>query len=261
MSGTASGTRAVINLLTLGVVVVFNGLAGAGTLSGTSIGEVAERYPSYFLPAGYVFGIWGVIYLLLAAFVVFQLLPAGRRSPSAQRLGWYWVLNGALNVAWLLSFSFEQFWLAFVLMLGLLLNLVAIHARIRPRGVRLSMVEVALVELPFAVYLAWISVATISNVSQLLGYLNWEGLGISGPVWAVTMMGMATLLAGVLETRRGIVAFGLVVAWALWGIGVRYSHVPSILTAATVLAPVCLVLGVLGLAVRVRQRRVLDEAA
>lgn len=246
--------RVVVNVVTLVAVLVVNGLAGAGTLSGRSIGEVANRYPSYFLPAGYVFGIWGLIYVLLAAFVVFQALPGNRADPAAVRIGWAWALNGALNVAWLFAFSFERFGLSMLLMLGLLANLIVTHARIRPAGLRLTRAQIILVELPFAVYLAWISVATIANASQWLGIVGWDGFGISGVTWAVVLMTMAAGLAAAIETKRGAVVFGLVVAWALWGIGVRYQDVSSILNAARLLAPACLALGILGLVVRVRMR-------
>ena len=79
-----------LNLAVLVLVLWLNGLAGSGGLSGESIGLIANRYPSWFLPANYVFGIWSLIYLGLTAFTVFQLLPGERSNPAVTAIGWWW---------------------------------------------------------------------------------------------------------------------------------------------------------------------------
>ncbi|MEZ4703156.1 MAG: hypothetical protein R2834_22705 [Rhodothermales bacterium] len=226
--------RAILNGLMLVLVLVVNGMAGSGALSGRSIGDIAVDYPTYFLPAGYVFSIWGLIYLLLTGFVVYQATPAGRSDPSVGRVGTSWLINGALNMAWLVAFSYGQFVLAWVVMLGLLLSLLWIEINVS--GQAEGPIARWLVALPFQVYLAWVSVATIANTSQLLRYLGWDG----GAFWSVIMMAVATALALAMLVRRSAFVFPLVVAWALAGIAIRYAAVPLLVYAAWGFVAVCL---------------------
>jgi len=214
-------TRQITGVLTFVLVVVLNGLAGSGGLGGESIGVIANRYSSAFLPADYVFGIWGLIYLGLLAFTLDQALPSRRDAPVLRRLGYLWPVNGLLNVAWITAFSFGRFVLAMVVMLGLLANLVAIHLRIGPR-VRLGRRDRLLVALPFDVYLSWISVAVIANTFQLATVFGWGGFGVDGTVWSAIMMVVAMGLAAFMALHEGVLAFPLVLAWALVGIAVRF---------------------------------------
>ena len=244
--------RSLANALTLVGVLVVNGMAGAGTLSGESIGVLANRYASYLLPAGYVFGIWSLIYLALLVFVGDQLLPGRRDAPVVERVGWGWVINGVLNVAWVVLFSFGLFGAALVVMVLLLVDLVVLHVRITEGPEPLGLRDRLVVRWPFDLYLAWISVALIANTAQYLTYLDWGGWGISGEVWSVVMMGVATALGGVMALRRRAWIFPLVVAWAVWGIGVRYVDLPLLRSGAIAFAAVSIVLAVAGLRVRHR---------
>ncbi|MDH3208175.1 MAG: tryptophan-rich sensory protein, partial [Gemmatimonadota bacterium] len=169
--------RQAAGVVTFIMVIVLNGLAGSGQLSGESIGTIANRYPTAFLPADYVFGIWGLIYLALMFFCIDQALPSRRVDPLLRRLGYLWPVNGALNVAWIAAFSFSRFLLAMLVMLALLANLVAIHLRIG-NSADLSWRDALVVALPFGLYLSWISVAVIANTFQLATVLAWGGFGI-----------------------------------------------------------------------------------
>ena len=212
----------VANLLAFPIVLTLNALAGSGALSGRSIGEIANAYPTYFLPADYVFGIWSIIYAGLAAFVVYQARPGWRDGEAVRRLGTGWLANAALNVAWLSAFSFGRYLTAWLLMIALLGNLVWIHERIGIGRSPLSLRDRLLVATPFSIYLAWISVALIANTSQLVAVVGWNGFGIDGRVWAALMITVGTGLSATMAARRSSWAFPLVFAWAFIGIAVRY---------------------------------------
>jgi benzodiazapine receptor len=236
----------IANALMLGLVLWLNGLAGSGALSGQSIGVIANQYPSYFLPANWVFGIWSLIYLWLMVFVVAQLLPFGRDSHALARIGYGWLLNGALNGAWVVTFSFGRFVEAWAIMIALLLNLIWLHERIGVGRVELSGRDRALVAWPFSLYLAWISVALIANTFQLVTYLGWDGFGIPGPVWSSIMIGVGTLLAALMVARRSNWIFPLVFSWAFLGIADRYADITLISVSAygaTIVAFAVLVVG------------------
>jgi len=222
----------IVNVATLALVLVANGLGGSGALSGESIGMVANRYPSYFLPAGWVFGIWSLIYLWLTGFVVWQALPAQRRSGFVDRVGPWWLLNGVLNIGWVVAFSFSRFGIAMALIIGLLVSLVMLNDQIGTHRSDLSAGDRLFGSYPFDLYLAWVSVAVIANASQYLTYLGWGGWGIPGRIWSVIMMTVATALGLAMVSRRGVWLFPFVVGWALVGIGDRYAGDPLLVRAA-----------------------------
>ena len=215
--------RQIAGVLTFAVVLWLNSLAGAGGLSGDSIGVIANRYSSAFLPADYVFGIWGLIYLGLFAFTVFQALPRQRTNPLLRRLGWLWPANGLLNIAWIVTFSFSRFGAAMIVMLILLSSLVAIHVRV---GIEddLGWRERAFIAAPFAIYLAWISVAFVANSFQYVTYLDLDVSLGNGPAWSAAMMLATTALAAFMAWRRRVWLYPIVVAWALAGIAVRFAE-------------------------------------
>jgi benzodiazapine receptor len=238
----------IANLAVLGLVLWLNALAGSGGLSGESIGLIANRYTSWFLPANYVFGIWSLIYLWLIAFGVYQVLPGQRTSSALGRLHIGWVTNGALNIAWIVAFSFSRFGSALVMMIALLVNLVWIGERIGWHRGDLSRGDRVFVAYPFALYLAWISVALISNTFQYLTVLEWGGWGIGGQGWAAIMMLVATGLGLFMVVHRGNWFFPIVFAWAFVGIADRHMDAPLVANtawAATSLGLVGLVVGML----------------
>lgn len=232
--------RQVANTAVLIAVLWVNALAGSGALSGESIGLIANRYASFFLPANYVFGIWSIIYLALASFVLFQALPAHRGSRATQAVGWWWVVNGVLNIAWIALFSFSLFGAALAVMVALLGSLVVIHVRVADAAGPIRWSERVFVAWTFDLYLAWISVALIANTFQYVTFLDWGGWGVSGQAWSSVMMVAATALGGYMALGRGSWVFPLVVAWAVSGIGVRFSEISAIAWTGFGLVPVCL---------------------
>jgi len=75
-----------------------------------------------------------------------------------------------------------------------------------------------ILQTPFIVYLGWISVATIANITALLVAYKWTTLSIAPVYWSAAMILIAILLAAVMLIKFKAVPFALVVAWALWGI-------------------------------------------
>ncbi len=246
----------VLNIVVFVLVIWANGLAGSGALSGESIGVIANRYPSYFLPQNYVFGIWSLIYLALLVFTLFQALPSMRTCRPIGRLGFGWLVNGALNIAWVVTFSFSMFLTSWLIMIALLVNLVWIHERIGFGTWRDGWGTRFFVAYPFGLYLAWISVALISNTFQLMTYLEWGGFGISGPMWSAIMMVVATGLSTFMVVHRGNWLFPLVFAWAFIGLADRYADLALVANTAYVTSALGVVAMVGGLVWRWRRSEV-----
>lgn len=227
----------VVNVLTFIAVLVVNGTAGAGTLSGESIGVIANRYINAFLPANYVFGIWSLIYLGLFALTIFQALPTQVADRTVRALGPLWLLSGVLNMGWIVAFAFSRFVLAMLVMVALLVVLVQKVERLHALG-RAGWATRLCATDPMGLYLAWISVAVIANSFQLAHVVGFGGLGLSETVWAVTMMIVATALGWLMVSHRGVWLFPLVVAWALRGIGHRFPDDPVLSTTTGILVPI-----------------------
>jgi benzodiazapine receptor len=238
--------RQVINVLAVVVTIAINGLANALPLNGLTTGEISDRFQVYFVPAGYVFSIWGLIYLALIAFAVYQALPAQRENPRLRRIGYLFAVSCVANVAWLFLWHYEIFPLTLVAMVALLLSLIAVYLRLGIGRAPVSAAEKWLVHIPFSIYLGWITVATVANVTSLLDYLGWSGWGIGPQAWAVIMLVVGAGIASAVGLTRGDVAYMLVIVWAFAGIAVKHAATPLVATAAWVTAALVVVMLVVG---------------
>jgi hypothetical protein len=240
--------RRWINVLAVIATIGVNILASALPLNEQTTGEISDRFQVYFVPAGYVFAIWGVIYLGLAAFAVFQALPSQRENPRLRRIGVLFPLSCLANIAWLLLWHYEFFALTVVVMFALLLLLIATYLLLGVGRVGVSRAEKWLVQIPFSIYLGWITVATIANVTSFLYYVNWDGWGVSPEAWAVIMLLAGAAIASAVSLTRGDVAYMLVIMWAFAGIAVKHAGTPLVATTAwvmTVLVALMLAVGAL----------------
>jgi hypothetical protein len=214
----------IFNVLGFAGVVVVNALANILPLNNKTTGQLSDQYPNLFVPAGLTFSIWGLIYLLLAAFVVYGMVralkPDGKTS-FISKIGVFFVLTCMANIGWIFAWHYEILTLSFLLMLALLGCLIAIYLRLSIGKSDASNWEKYLVHLPFSLYLGWISIATIANITALLVAANWTTFGLGEQFWAVAVItvGIAIALAAVFLRRD--IYFGLVVDWALLGILIK----------------------------------------
>jgi hypothetical protein len=222
----------ILNLLGFVGTVVVNALASILPINGITTGALSDLYPNLFVPAGLTFAIWGVIYVLLGIFVVYQLLPAVRRdthrSDFVQRIGPLFFVSSLANIGWIFAWHYQVVPLSLVFMLILLGSLLAIYLKLHVGKSEASKTEKYLVHLPFSVYLGWITIATIANVTALLVDINWNTFGLGEQFWAaaVIIVGIAIALS-VLFTRRDIY-YCLVVDWALLGILLKRLSVTNV---------------------------------
>ena len=241
--------RQIVNIIATVLMIVVNILANALPLNGQETGAISDRFAIYFVPAGYVFSIWGLIYLFLIGFTVYQALPAQRENARLRRVGYLYALSSALNIIWIFLWHYNVFVGTIIAMLGLLATLIAIYVRL---GIGVTPVKAAekwLINVPFSIYLGWITVATIANASQLLRFLNWGGWGIAPQAWAILMIAAATIVALLMALTRRDIAYLLVLVWALAGIGVKHLAAPAV-SAAAWFAAVLIVLMIVFVAVR-----------
>jgi benzodiazapine receptor len=247
------------NIVAAAIALGVNGMANAIPLNGQNTGAISDRFLVYFVPAGYVFAIWGAIYLGWIAFAIYQALPGQRDNPRLQRIGWLFALSCVANATWLFLWHYNYFALTVVVMLVLLLLLIAIYLRLNIGRSPVSRAEQWCVDIPFSIYLGWISVATIANITDLLYYWKWDGLGIAPQVWAVLMLVAASGISLAMTLRRADIAYLCVIVWSFVGIALKQSAVPLVANAAWVMAALIVLMIPLGWQYRRRHRPVVSD--
>jgi benzodiazapine receptor len=228
--------RQITVILSVAATIVINILANALPLNGLNTGEISDRFQVYFVPAGYVFSIWGLIYIGLIAYAVFQVLPSQRENPRLRATGYLVALSGLANIAWIFLWHYEYFAWTLVAMISLLILLIAIYLRLGIGKTKVSTAENWAVRVPFSVYLGWITVATAANITDVLYYLKWGGLGISPEVWFLIVLAAVIVISGLVSLTRRDIAYNLVILWALVGIAVKHSSITLVMVASLVSA-------------------------
>ena len=233
MSSASSILLKTTNLIAFVLTVLVNSLAGSTTLiGGKTTADVSNLNPTLITPAGYVFAIWGIIYILLGIFVVFQALPSEKGKDVQSKIGWLFIISSLLNITWLFLWQNEILSLSVPIMFLLLASLIAIYLRLNVGKSTAPLREKLAVHLPFSVYLGWITIASIANVAAFLVSVNWDGSGITPETWAILIIIVALLITLTVVLTRKDAAYALVIAWALTGIAVNQAAYPNIVTAA-----------------------------
>jgi hypothetical protein len=232
--------QAAVLLVILATIAV-NVLANALPINGLNTGQISDGFDVLFVPAGYVFSIWGLIYLGLIAHAIYQALPAQRDNPRLQATGWWVVLGGLANSAWIFLWHYEQFVGTLGAMLILLATLITVTLRLGTGLTKVSIAETWMVRVPFSIYLGWISVATIANVSDVLDFVGWNQFGLSDGIWLLVVLAAVLVIATLMSLRHRDAAYILVILWALVGIANKFAAtqsvwLPALVTAALVAA-------------------------
>ena len=235
--------RQLAVIVTTIYALVLNGAANAIPLGGHTTGAISDSFQVLFVPAGYVFAIWGVIYLGLLAYTIYHSLPAQRNNIHLRRTGWLVALSSLGNGTWILFWQYLYFPLSLLTMFFLLAVLVVIYLRLDIGHTQFSNLEKWVVSIPFSIYLGWITVATIANVTVVLSpYTAFTVGGISATAWTVILLVAGVVIAGLMAFTRSDIAYLLVLVWAFAGISVKWVDMSVLSYAGYVAAAVVLVL-------------------
>lgn len=237
-------SRQITLLAATALTLVMNYLSNALPLFGNSNADVSDRLPNAFTPAGLTFAVWGPIFLGLAVFAVYQALPA-QRGPRLDRLFWPFLLSNLFNASWLLAFQSLNIGLSVLIMLALLASLVWLYLSVRalpPQGA-----ERWTLQLPVSLYLGWVSVATIANITAFLVSAGFTGsfLGIAAPVWSALLLVVAAVIGVFFLWRFRDSAFAAVLLWAFYGVYLARPEVGTVVLGVALAAGLVL-LGGLG---------------
>ncbi len=224
--------RQIANVLSVIIALTVNILASTLPLNGQNTGEISDRFQVYFVPAGYVFAIWGIIYIGWIAFAFYQAQPAQKENPRLRKLGYLFALSGLFNAGWLFCWHYNLFGLSVLVMLTLLGLLIASYLALNVGREPVSAAEKWNVDVPFSIYLGWISVAAIANVTDWLYLVNWNGFGLAPQVWAVIMLIVACLVGLFMTLLRRDSGYLFVFVWSFAGIAFKQFSEPLVANAA-----------------------------
>lgn len=230
MQTYSSGRRlAIATLSAVILALLVNTLSNFFPLGGQNVGEISNTVLAGVLitPANYAFAIWGLIYIGLIAYGVYQLRPTQRKNPNLRRVSGLLIVASVAQIVWIFCFTLKLFALSIAPMVVILLSLVGAYLNLGTGEARTTRRRRWLAQVPFSIYLAWIAVATIVNVAAALYVGGWEW-GLSAVGWTAVMVGVAAALGSIVAWRARDIAFVLVFVWAFGAIAVRHSDTPLI---------------------------------
>lgn len=228
----------IINIFAVAFTIAMNMLANILPFNGVNTGQVSDSFPNYFTPQGYVFAIWGVIYILLLIFVFYQAKADQVGEEYLAKIGYLYLLGALLNVAWLLVFHYSYgndpllIWTE-PLIVGLLVVLLITYVKLEIGVKEVPLKQKIAIHLPVSVYVGWISLATIANTASVLN----TALVIASDVqhlWTALVLVVALVITSLMIVLRRDLAYALVVVWAAPGIATKWSSIPIIFWTATI---------------------------
>lgn len=238
--------RQLAVIVSLVFTLVSNALASILPINGITTEEISDSFPVFFTPAGYVFAIWGVIYLGLIVLTVVHSLPARRDDPAFIAIGPWLVAANLFNGIWIYFWHYLIIPVSMILIIGLLVSLIMIYLKLGIGRGGLTGSDRWTVGLPISIYLGWASVATVANAAVMLYDLGWRGAPLSEPLWAAVVIVVALGLGLAMIWDRREIAYPAVLIWAFIGIYMQQSPRSMVvgwvaLAGAAVLAVVIIV--------------------
>lgn len=219
----------LVSVLTMFVV---NILSNVLPINGLTTAEISNAIQIYFVPAGYVFSIWGLIYI---GIVIYLISMFTKFTKEDMAIAPFVIASSLANTIWIFMWHYQLIYLSVIFMLVILASLIVV-------ALKLNKPDVSLVKkTPFNIYLGWISVASIANIAGALYTANWNGFGISPEIWSAIMLVIATGLA-VLALIKKNIAYSLVILWAVIGIVVKFQGVSNIVAITATLSVIVLIL-------------------
>ncbi|MFA7050341.1 MAG: tryptophan-rich sensory protein [Patescibacteria group bacterium] len=214
----------IITVVTYVSMLVVNFLANSLPINNRSTGQISDAYPNLFAPAGLTFSIWGLIYLLLAFYIVYQFLRVNsKRSDLFNKINLLFIITSIANILWIFAWHYDYIGLSVIVMAILLFCLIKIADIVRLQ--KFSSLEKFFILIPFSVYFGWITVAAIANITVFLVSINWNGFGIAEYIWTSIVLLVGALIGILRMCKDKNTAYGLVFVWAYLGILLKHLSV------------------------------------
>lgn len=215
------------------VLVAANALGEIFKFGGVTAADVSNEVFAWFAPAGYVFSIWSVIYIGLAVWIVRLIKDEGADQGFAGLpIGIEAVLfavSCVLNIAWLALWHLKVFAATIPVIIALLVVVAILYLLTWQRS------ESPLDRIPPAIYASWLAVATVANIAHVATRAATADAGIAPALSTIILLLVFVGLAFAIRRIFNDYVFGIVVAWAGIGIGVRLVEVSPLVGVIAIL--------------------------
>lgn len=226
-------TLQILNWVFFIIMVATNYLANALPINGKNTGQLSEQYPNLFVPAGITFSIWGIIYLLLLIFCVqqsknfFSQTPDPSTNALVDKIGLRFTGSCILNSLWILFWHYENLFFSVVIMLALLIILIDIVRKMSFLSENAKIQIPMVAKAAFGVYLGWICIATIANITAVLVFFGWNAFGLSEVFWTCLMVIIGAIIVSWTLNKLNNIFIGAAVLWAFSGIVIKRIEAPE----------------------------------
>jgi uncharacterized membrane protein YuzA (DUF378 family) len=215
----------IITAITYIIMIILNGLANFLPINGQTSAEVSDSYSNLFAPAGYTFSIWGLIYILLGLFTIYQLgffrkNELEEKEKMFKKIGIIFSISSLANALWILTWHFELIPISMILILTMLICLILINKEIRKW--KLSFKDKMFIKIPFSIYFAWLTIASIANITVLLVSLNWNRFGLSENIWTIITLLIGLIISATVIIKNDDISYGFIIIWAYIGIYMKH---------------------------------------
>lgn len=217
----------VLNSIAFLMMILVNALANILPINGVNTGEVASTYNNLFTPDKITFSIWGLIYIYLALFIIYQfgIIRQSKPKKTVDNLGILFILSCILNSLWIISWHYYKIGLSLLIMFLLLATLIGIYNKLIRYNLSENKLEYYFVRIPFSIYLGWISVATLANISVFVVSFKFETTTMISNIWLVITLIIGGIIAVQMLRRHNDIVYALVVIWAYIGIIIRWTRI------------------------------------
>ncbi len=231
------------NVIAVFATIIVNALANIIPIGGNYTGDISDNIPNLFVPAGLTFAIWGVIYVLIFCFAIYQLADLFGKIETSKdyvnKISFWFILGSIGNIIWIFLWHYEQILLSMIPILVLFFSLLMAYLRLDIGKSTAPKKERYFIQLPISVYFGWLTVATIANVTAVLVTLDVGGLILGEVVWTVLVILVAMIITLLVIYQRHDVGYSLVIIWALLGIIIKqYGSYQMIIITAGVAAAI-----------------------
>lgn len=231
----------VLNILTLLLTLAVNYFLNSGTYIATSMKSISSKYDNLLTPAGYAFSIWGLIYIALIGFAIYQarsLFSKNIEDDFVSKIGIWFIVANIANACWVTAFTHDQIGLSLIIMIILFIALLKIVLNLNMERWDAPFITILAIWWPFSLYFGWINVALIANVAIYLVSIGYTGSPLGPEAWAIVVLLIALVVFVTMVWTRNMREYATAGVWGIIAIAVKNWEVNSLVAYVAIIVSV-----------------------
>ncbi len=244
----------IFNLIGFIATVIVNFLAVLLPIGGNTTQELSDAIPNLFVPAGITFSIWTFIYLFLGLFSVYQIRDITKKDKIEMKflddIGYFFIIGSLANILWIIVWHYQLVPISLIFMIILLISLLFIYVKLNIGKSEVPRIEKVAVHITFSIYLGWITVATIANVTAVLVVLGVDGFNLLAEVLTILVIVVAVIITYAMLLLRKDYAYSIVIFWALLGIFIKQITANLTIAVTALISVILILIGIIYIIIR-----------